>query len=153
MSNHENENIHGREETARKPQNENSAAANEKGSRSKRTRNSSRRANRTSGVTKTAGPESAKPPAPSKKGEVQEVLNAISSCTGKSLGVLLGTEKSPQNGNGPTNALANHGAEETSKEFIGRMEVARRLGKSLRTICYWMADGSLPFRKLVPRRF
>src|SRR4051794_12887189 len=33
-------------------------------------------------------------------------------------------------------------------ELIGRKEVARRLSKSLRTICYWMADGCLPFHKV-----
>jgi hypothetical protein len=146
MSNHENESIHGREERARKPQDENSAVAHDKGPRRKRSRSSSRRANCTSAVPKTPGGESAKPPAGSKQADLQEVLNAISACTGKPLEVLLGTEKSPQNGSGTIKGSAKNEAE-APREFIGRTEVARRLGKSLRTICYWMADGSLPYRK------
>jgi hypothetical protein len=137
---------HGREETAGKPQNENSAAANGKRSRPNRSRSSSSRANCISAVPKTPGQESAKPAAGSKKAEVQEVLNAISGCTGIPLEILLRKPNTPHNRSGSIDASANRktGA---PREIIGRKEVAQRLGKSLRTICYWMADGSLPYRK------
>jgi hypothetical protein len=150
MSNHENESIHGREETAGKPKNENPPRGRKERSRNNpapnRSRKDSGRMKCPSGLPEPPRPGTGTPPSRSKNAEVNEVLNAMSACTGKSLEALLGAEKSPQNGSGGINAWAKN-EPEAPKELIGRIEVARRLGKSLRTICYWMADGSIPFKK------
>jgi hypothetical protein len=98
--------------------------------------------------------------------EVKMVLKAISECAGKRAEGRLPTARGnsaevpeslrPRVRRHPGNQNPNNAATESASrsieakpkgEIIDKKELMRRLPKSLRTICYWMAEGRIPFHK------